>query len=95
MVAPLSETAALRAIGTTVEEDMFILKPTVQGHQCVAFMCCFPSGWDPAAKLGMHMKQIHATVPGYEKIGLSMERFFSKLGASESVKRQNVSSWLC
>ncbi|KAH6695187.1 hypothetical protein F5X68DRAFT_243682 [Plectosphaerella plurivora] len=81
--------AALLALGTSVEEDLFLLKPTPDGHQCVAFMCCFPSGWDPAEKLGRHMKQIHATVPGYEKIGPSMERFFGKLEAGKSVKRQN------
>ncbi|EQB44242.1 hypothetical protein CGLO_17036 [Colletotrichum gloeosporioides Cg-14] len=86
---PIDTLAALRAVGTSVEEDIFILKPTPDGHQCVAFMCCFPSGWNPASKLGKHMNAIHTTVPAYGKIGPSMERFFTKLKVGESVKRVN------
>ncbi|KAK2745592.1 hypothetical protein CKAH01_18259 [Colletotrichum kahawae] len=86
---PMDTLAALRAVGTSIEEDIFILKPTPDGHQCVTFMCCFPSGWNPASKLGKHMNAIHTTVPAYEKIGPSMERFFTKLKAGESFKRVN------
>ncbi|KAF3805557.1 hypothetical protein GCG54_00002904 [Colletotrichum gloeosporioides] len=89
---PIDTLAALRAVGTSVEEDIFILKPTPDGHQCVAFMCCFPSGWNPASKLGKHMNAIHTTVPAFGKIGPSMERFFTKLKVGESVKRVNVKS---
>jgi hypothetical protein len=91
MSTPEDATAALRAIGTTVKEDFFFLKPANQGHQCVASMCRFPSGWDPSSKLGKHMNQIHATVPGCEKIELSIEKYFRKLESGKSVKRQNVS----
>ncbi|KAM5360210.1 hypothetical protein ACJZ2D_013920 [Fusarium nematophilum] len=87
---PTDISTALRIMGTTVEEDLFILKPTPEGHQCVAFMCCFPSGWSPASKLGKHMGQIHTNVPGYDKIGPSMERFFTKLEVGKSVKRTNT-----
>lgn len=88
---PIDPSATLQKIGTTVEEDIFMLKPTPDGHQCVAFMCCFPSGWNPASKLGKHMVQIHSNVPAYSKIGPSMEKFFTKLEAGKSVKRVNVS----
>jgi hypothetical protein len=91
---PLDTRAALCALGSTVEEDLFLLKETTEGHQCVAFMCCFPSGWDPASKLGKLLVQIHDGVPSYNKIGPSMERFFSKLEAGRSVKRNNVSAEL-
>ncbi|RSM11659.1 hypothetical protein CEP52_002929 [Fusarium oligoseptatum] len=86
---PVDYDSALRIMGTTVEEDLFILKPTPEGHQCVAFMCCFPSGWSPSSKLGKHMGQIHSNVPSYNKIGPSMERFFTKLEVGKNVKRTN------
>lgn len=83
--------AALRVLGETVEEDLFLLQPTPDGHSSVAFMCCFPAGFDPSAKLGKTLVEIHAPVPSYEKIGASMERFFGKLEVGKSVKRTNVS----
>ncbi|KAJ4319629.1 hypothetical protein N0V84_006265 [Fusarium piperis] len=86
---PVDHSRALQVMGTTVEEDLFILKPTPEGHQCVAFMCCFPSGWSPSSKLGKHMNQIHSNVPSYDKIGPSMERFFTKLEVGKNVKRTN------
>ncbi|PHH88556.1 hypothetical protein CDD83_7374 [Cordyceps sp. RAO-2017] len=81
--------AALRTIGETVEEDMFLVHETPNGHASVAFVCCFPAGFDPSAKLGKLLKDIHGPVPSYEKIGPSMERFFSKLQVGKSVKRLN------
>lgn len=83
--------SALRVLGETVEEDLFLLQETPEGHVSVAFMCCFPSGFDPATKLGKTLVEIHAPVPSYEKIGASMERFFAKLEVGKSVKRTNVS----
>lgn len=88
---PSDPKAALKILGTTVEEDLFLLKNTPDGHQCVAFVCCFPSGWNPSSKLGAHMTKIHTTVPSYEKIGPSIERFFSRLQVGKGVKRSNVS----
>lgn len=88
---PLS---ALRAIGETVEEDVFLLEETPEGHRAVAFMCCFPSGFDPSQKFGKNLKAIHAPVPSYEKIGASMERVFTRLEVGKSVKRMNVSTVL-
>lgn len=87
---PKDTLDALRILAQTVEEDIFLLKPTPDGHECVAFVCCFPSGWDPSSKLGKNMNQIHVPVPSYEKIGPSMERFFQRLEAGNSVKRVNV-----
>lgn len=83
--------ASLRAIGQTVEEDMFLLQGTPDGHLCVAFICCFPSGFDPSKKFGNLLKDIHTPVPSYEKIGASMERVFTKIEVGKSVKRLNVS----
>ncbi|KAI9903678.1 hypothetical protein N3K66_000207 [Trichothecium roseum] len=81
----------LRRVGETVEEDMFILQPTDEGHRAVAFVCCFPAGFDGSQKLGRLLREIHAPVPGYGKIGASMERFFARLEVGRSVKRTNWS----
>ncbi|KAG6037111.1 hypothetical protein E4U41_005323 [Claviceps citrina] len=86
---PAAPTAALRVLGESVEEDMFLLHGTPEGHLCVAFVCCFPFGFDPSAKFGNLLKDIHAPVPSYDMIGASMERFFCKLQVGRSVKRLN------
>ncbi|KAK1985242.1 hypothetical protein LZ30DRAFT_584585 [Colletotrichum cereale] len=82
---------ALQALGETVEDDMFLLVETPEGHRAVAFVCCHPAGFDPSDKLGKLMKDIHQPVPSYDKIGASMERFFSRLQVGKSVKRMNWS----
>jgi len=87
--------AALRVLGETVEEDLFFLTQEAAGHRCVAFICCFPSGFDPAQKLGLGLAAIHEPVPSYEKIGPSMERFFGKLEVGKPVCRLNVSFVQC
>ncbi|KAL3952161.1 hypothetical protein ACCO45_013878 [Purpureocillium lilacinum] len=78
-------------LGEIVEEELFLLLPTPEGHRLVAYVCCFPSSFDPAEKLGKLLKDIHATVPGYDKIGPSMERYFAKLAVGRPVKRANWS----
>lgn len=88
--APADSAAALRVLGETVEEDMFLLHETPEGHMSVAVVCCFPAGFDPSAKLGRLLRDIHGPVPSYDKIGPSMERFFAKLEVDKSVKRLNV-----
>ena len=88
---PPSPLESLRNIGETVEEDMFILQQTPEGHRSTAFVCCFPAGFNGSEKLDKLLREIHAPVPGYEKIGASMERFFSKLEVGKSAKRMNVS----
>lgn len=93
---PAGDEAAergLRALAETIEEDLFLLKQQGDEHVCVAFMCAFPSGFDPASKLGLGLEGIHGPVPSYEKIGPSMERFFAKLEYGKPVCRYNVSHY--
>ncbi|KAI3550577.1 hypothetical protein CSPX01_01627 [Colletotrichum filicis] len=91
LAPPEDPVTALKALGETVEDDIFLLLETPEGHRCVAFVCCHPAGFDPSNKLGKLMKDIHTPVPSYEKIGASMERFFSRLQVGKSVKRMNWS----
>ncbi|KAK8088508.1 hypothetical protein PG997_003469 [Apiospora hydei] len=88
--ADADPVAALKLMGAMVEDDLFLLRATPEGHLCVALLCCFPSGFDPAEKLGKVLKDIHGPVPSYDKIGASMERFFSRLEVGKSVVRNNV-----
>lgn len=88
---PADPLEAFKVIGETVEDDVFLLKETDEGHLSVAFLCCHPAGFDPSTKLGKLLKDIHTPVPSYDKIGPSMERFFSKIKVGQFVKRQNVS----
>ncbi|KAL2691182.1 hypothetical protein Neosp_001563 [[Neocosmospora] mangrovei] len=83
--------ATLRVLGETVEEDLFLLQKYPEGHRSIAFICCFPAGFDPSAKLGKTLQEIHAPVPSYGRIGASMERFFRKLEVGKGVKRTNWS----
>lgn len=89
---PDDVSAALKALGETVEDDIFLLRETEDGpHVVDAFVCCFPAGFDPSEKLGLLLKDVHGPVPAYDKIGPSMERFFSRLEVGKGVKRMNVS----
>ncbi|RSL99886.1 hypothetical protein CDV31_012020 [Fusarium ambrosium] len=91
---PQDIRSALLNLGEIVEEELFLLMPDSDSYRLVAYVCCFPSSFDPAEKLGLLLKDIHKPVPGYEKIGPSMERFFAKLQVGSPIKRQNWSTFL-
>ena len=102
---PASPLEALKILGVTVEDDMFLLlRDPITGergedeeggeHRAVAFICCHPSGFDPSTKLGKKLVDVHGPVPGYEKIGASMERVFGRLGVGRGWKRVNVRTTL-
>lgn len=92
-LAPDDSVQALKNLGETVEDDMFLLHETEQSHRSVAYVCCYCSGFDPSQKLDKLLPEIHKPVPSYEKIGPSMERYFRKLEVGKNVKRVNVSEW--
>ncbi|KAM0277157.1 hypothetical protein ACHAQH_006003 [Verticillium albo-atrum] len=88
---PADTLKALRILGEVVEEDLVFLMPSSEGLRMVAHIWCFPSGFDPVAKLGNTLDAIHKPVPSYDKIGPSMQRFLSKLKAGKPIKRTNWS----
>ena len=84
----------LEGLGRQVEEDFLILQPDSQSgeYKLMAFVGCFPNGFDWAQKLGKTMSQIHVPVPTYEqKLQKSINRFFSRLIPGQFVQRHNVS----
>lgn len=93
VLPPDGSVEALRRLGETIEDDMFLLHGTEQGHRSVAYVCCYCSGFDPSLKLDKLLVDIHEPVPSYDKIGPSMERYFNKLEVGKNVKRVNVSDW--
>ncbi|KAF3762823.1 hypothetical protein M406DRAFT_46873 [Cryphonectria parasitica EP155] len=88
---PDNPVEALKILGETVEDDMFLLHETEQGHRSVAYVCCYCSGFDPSQKLDKLLVEIHEPVPSYHRIGPSMERYFSRLEVGKNVKRINWS----
>lgn len=95
LVPPEDPLQALKILGETVEDDMFLLHGTELGHRSVAYICCHPSGFNPAEKLDKLLVEIHAPVPSYHKIGPSMEKFFSRVEVGKNVKRYNVGVHRC
>ncbi|KAF8541644.1 hypothetical protein BDD12DRAFT_828640 [Trichophaea hybrida] len=85
---------ALRALGENLDEDFVFLLPGDDGIWRVsAFVVCFPNGFNLGEKLGWALGDIHSpAVPGLEqKLGKSLERFFTKLqpGVENGVRRVN------
>lgn len=70
------------------------LNPDDQGPKYVlrAYTTYFPSGFNPAEKIGLKLASIHAPVPGYrEKLERSMDRFFARVEVGKFVQRVNWS----
>lgn len=91
---------ALENLVRVVDEDVLFLLPESSSddeeeddgekYHLKAYATTFPSGFNPAQKLGLPLSGIHAPVPGYpEKLEKSMDRFFSKLEPGRYVKRAN------
>lgn len=93
----MSTHSLLVLLGKHLDEDILFLlpDPTTEGtddpkYVLNAFVCCCPSGFDPAEKLGKRLADIHKPVPGYkDKLEGSMDRFFAKLEVGKYVKRAN------
>ncbi|KAK9419593.1 hypothetical protein SUNI508_07329 [Seiridium unicorne] len=88
---PSDPIEALKLLGETVEDDMFLLQQEPEGHRSIAALCTSPSGFDPSEKLGKLLKDIHTPVPAYDKIGPSMERYFSRVAVGKNAVRTNWS----
>ena len=80
--------AAARAI----QEDLVLMERQDQGWVMTAGSVCFPTRWDPRAKIGQSMDAIHEPVPQYqEMIGSLVNRFFDRLQPGHLVWRPNWS----
>lgn len=95
---PTKATSTIRMLeilGKTLDEDFLFLLPSKDFEQdnsylLEAYVTVCPAGFDPRAKLGRKLREIHDPVPGYkEKLESSMDRFFSNIEVGRYVKRAN------
>jgi hypothetical protein len=71
----------LRALSSTLEPDLLLLKSDATGQiRLLAGCVCFPSSWNLAEKIGHPIEFIHGVVPGLNPtLGSQIHGFFSKL----------------
>jgi dimethylamine monooxygenase subunit A len=80
LLGPL-ERAAVR-----VEEDLCVLVDGVLVAGCV----CFPSHWQLKDKIGRHLTDVHARVPGYDaELASKVDSFLRRLTPHTVVGRRN------
>ncbi|KAL3493645.1 hypothetical protein BJX62DRAFT_71063 [Aspergillus germanicus] len=91
-------------LSSYIDEDFLILFPnppdpstTITNPEEIPYTLqlystYYPAGFNPRAKLGLPLAQIHTPVPGYkQKLEKSMDRFFSRLEVGKFVVRANWS----
>lgn len=82
----------IRTLSRNIEEDFLILifDDETDQYYLRAGSFLFASGFNPAAKLNLPLKDVHGPVPMYkEKLELSMDRYFKKIPVGTFVMRNN------
>lgn len=82
----------IRVLARTMEEDFLILlfDNKTEQYYLRSGSFAFPSGFDPAEKMNLSLKDIHGPVPLYqEKIEKAMDKFFRRLQVGTWVYRLN------
>lgn len=88
---PDTETL-IRTLARNMEEDFLILmwNEETQEYFLRSGSFAFPSGFDPARKMNLSLKDIHIPVPLYKKtIEKSMDKFFKRMKVGDWVYRLN------
>ncbi len=86
----LADENNLVKAASLVQEDLVIMRESLQGANMVSAAVCFPSAWDLASKVGRNMRHIHAPVPGVnDAIGKSIDLFFKNMKSEKLVERFN------
>ncbi|HYG73804.1 MAG TPA: DUF3445 domain-containing protein [Planctomycetota bacterium] len=81
----------LEAAARLVQEDLCLMQERGDAYCLTAACVCFPSRWKLREKIGAPMREIHAPVPFYEKIGAATDRFMTLLTPDKPVGRINWS----
>lgn len=77
-----------------VQEDLVIMRKSVDGWRLVAGSVCFPSSWSLQEKIGKPLHDVHAPVPDFNKgtrNASMIERIFDNLQIAMPVERFNWS----
>jgi len=87
--APGAELAAMLGISGGLpeaaaahHEDMCLLtlRPGDEQYRLIGAAVAWPSDWEPAAKLGLPLRALHAPIQGYEEqLGSGVDNFMAKL----------------
>ena len=87
--APGAELAAMLGISGSLpeaaavhHEDMCLLtlRPGDEQYRLIGAAVAWPSDWEPAAKLGLPLRALHAPIQGYEEqLGSGVDNFMAKL----------------
>jgi hypothetical protein len=75
----IKATDPLQVILNNIPEDFCIMlrEPTSGYYFFRAGVICSSLGWDLGTKMGMQLHEIHAPIPDYHKMQLSMDRYVS------------------
>ncbi|MBX3749390.1 MAG: DUF3445 domain-containing protein [Opitutaceae bacterium] len=80
----------LGPLGRTLVPDFMLLTREGAGFRLHAAMVCFPSSWEPAAKVGLDLDAIHQVVPGLNvSLGATIGQFLGKLRPGVAYERAN------
>lgn len=88
-----SQPPLLRA-ALMLQEDLVIMRKSMDGWRLVAGSVCFPSSWSLQDKIGKPLHDIHAPVPGFHKDTRNasmIERIFDNLQVGMPAERFNWS----
>ncbi|KII88722.1 hypothetical protein PLICRDRAFT_41940 [Plicaturopsis crispa FD-325 SS-3] len=70
------------------EDFLLTLKDEKTGLYCMrAGVGCSALGWNVGTKIGKPLHAIHEPIPDYDKMSMSMDRYFSKMPADKSIQR--------
>ena len=77
----------MHVLTQNVPEDFAIMLPDDGKYRLRAGVICASTGWNLAEKIGKGLPAIHAPVPDYERMQLSMDRFFARLAVDKPIQR--------
>jgi len=79
-----------RAVAEVWAPDFLLLRRDGNEFRFVGGAVCFPSGWDPAEKLGRTVMEIHGPVPGLnEALGARIGKFLGGMLPGQVFEREN------
>ena len=91
---PELEKAPLARAALFIQEDLVLMRKSVEGWRLVAASLCFPSAWNLLEKFRKPLHQIHAPVPEFgegTRNASLIERMFDNLRVENPVIRWNWS----
>jgi hypothetical protein len=89
-VTDLSTTSPLKFLAENVPEDFALMlrDPETGKYRLRAGIICSAIGWNLGQKMDRALSGIHEPVPDYkEKMEMSMDRWFAKMGSESGIQR--------